>query len=41
MPEILSVDPRSPASKAGIRAGDWLLDIDGHTINDVLTTISG
>lgn len=36
MPEILSVDPRSPASKAGIKAGDWLLDIDGHKINDVL-----
>ncbi len=36
MPQILSVDPRSPASKAGIRAGDWLLDIDGHVINDVL-----
>ena len=36
MPEIISVDRRSPAERAGIKAGDWLLDIDGHAINDVL-----
>ena len=36
MPEIVSVDRRSPAERAGIKPGDWLLDIDGHQINDVL-----
>lgn len=34
--KILSVTPRSPAAKAGIKAGETLLAIDGNTINDAL-----
>ena len=33
---ITSVDRRSPAEKAGLRAGEKLLSINGHTIEDVL-----
>jgi len=33
---ITSVDPRSPAEKAGIRAGEKLLSISGHPVVDVL-----
>ena len=33
---IKNVDVGSPAHKAGIRAGDTLLNIDGHEISDVL-----
>ena len=33
---VKSVDAQSPAYKAGIRAGDTLLKIDGHEIFDVL-----
>ncbi len=36
MPEITGVLPRSRAAKAGILAGDWLLEINGHPIRDVL-----
>ncbi|MCM1334073.1 MAG: DUF512 domain-containing protein [Bacteroides sp.] len=34
--KILSVTPRSPASRAGIRAGDELVAIDGNPIRDAL-----
>lgn len=34
--KILSVTPRSPAARAGIKAGETLLAIDGNTINDAL-----
>ena len=33
---ITSIDPRSPAEKAGIRAGEQLLSINGHAVVDVL-----
>ena len=33
---ITSVDRRSPAEKAGLREGEKLLSINGHTIEDVL-----
>ena len=33
---VKSVDVQSPAHKAGVRAGDTLLKIDGHEISDVL-----
>ncbi len=33
---IVSVDRKSPADRAGIRAGESLLAIDGHSILDVL-----
>ena len=33
---ITSIDPRSPAEKAGICAGEQLLSINGHTVVDVL-----
>ena len=37
MPQrIFSVDPGSPGDRAGIRPGDTLLTINGHTILDVL-----
>ena len=36
MAEILRVTPESPAEKAGILQGDWLLEINGHAIKDVL-----
>lgn len=34
--KITGVEPRSPAEKHGIRAGDTLLSINGHEINDIL-----
>ncbi len=34
--KIQSVDPRSPAAKAGIRAGETLVSINGNPINDTL-----
>ncbi len=36
VPEIISVVRNSPADKAGILRGDWLLSINGHEIRDVL-----
>ena len=36
MAVIKSVDASSPAERAGVRAGDELLSIGGHTVRDVL-----
>ena len=36
MPEITGVLPHSRAAKAGVLEGDWLLEINGHPIRDVL-----
>ena len=36
MPEITGVLPHSRAARAGVLAGDWLLEINGHPIRDVL-----
>ena len=36
MAEIVSVSEGSAAQKAGIKAGDWLLEINGNPIRDVL-----
>ncbi|MBQ8911605.1 MAG: DUF512 domain-containing protein, partial [Clostridia bacterium] len=36
MAKIVSVVAGSPAEKAGVKAGDWLLEINGHPIADVL-----
>ena len=36
MAEITGIVPGSPAEKAGFRTGDWLLEINGHKIADVL-----
>ncbi len=36
MVKICDVEPRSAAARAGIRAGDELVAIDGHPIRDVL-----
>ena len=36
MVAITGVDKRSRAERAGIRAGDVLIAINGHEINDVL-----
>ena len=36
MAQITGVDPGSPAEKAGILKDDWLLEINGHRIEDVL-----
>ena len=36
MTVIKSVDPRSPARRAGVRAGETLTHINGHQIVDVL-----
>jgi uncharacterized iron-regulated protein len=33
---VMQVMPQSPAEKAGIKAGDILLDIDGHAIKEVM-----
>ena len=33
---ITSIDPRSPAERAGVRTGEKLLSIGGHDIVDVL-----
>ena len=33
---IKSVTPRSPAAKAGVKAGETLAEINGHPINDTL-----
>jgi hypothetical protein len=32
--QIVGVDPRSPAARAGVRGGDYLLSIDGREIDD-------
>lgn len=34
--KIISVDPESPADRAGVRAGETLLAIDGSAVRDVL-----
>ena len=36
MVQILSVTKNSPADKAGVRAGDILLTVNGETVCDVL-----
>ena len=36
MTSVKSVDPRSPAHRAGVRAGETLTHINGHPIVDVL-----
>ena len=36
MTVIQSVDPRSPAHRAGLRVGETLTHINGHQIVDVL-----
>ena len=36
MPEITGVLPHSRAARAGVLEGDWLLEINGHPIRDVL-----
>ena len=33
---ITSLDPRSPAQRAGVRCGEKLIAINGHTVTDVL-----
>ena len=33
---IISVDPGSPAARAGVEAGEPLLSIDGAAVRDVL-----
>ena len=34
--DIVSVDPGSPAARAGLRPGDRLISVNGHEIRDVL-----
>ena len=34
--QIVHVDQGSPAQRAGLRPGQWLLLINGHPIHDVL-----
>ena len=36
MTAVKSVDPRSPAHRAGVRAGETLTHINGHAVVDVL-----
>ena len=36
MVEVTAVEKGSPAEKAGVLAGDYIISIDGHDINDVL-----
>ena len=36
MTAVKSVDPRSPAHRAGVRPGETLTHINGHPIIDVL-----
>jgi S1-C subfamily serine protease len=33
--EITQVDPRGPAARAGVKAGDLLLSVDGHEVGDI------
>ena len=33
---ITSIDRRSPAERAGVRAGEKLISIGGHPVEDVL-----
>ena len=33
---INSIDKRSPAERAGVRTGEKLLSINGHSVEDVL-----
>ena len=37
--EIKSVERKSPAAKANVKAGDILLEINGSAIQDVLSII--
>ena len=32
--EVISINPDSPAEKAGVKTGDFILEVDGKTFND-------